>query len=138
MTISIAIGSILTNKILKPCVGRLRPYEGLIDTEFFANFKAMYEAVGSPIVAEKSWPSGHTTLLFDVTVPLAFIFWHENKKYISAILLAFATTVALSRIYLMVHYPTDVLAGFIIGAFAGIIGYYSTKRKFETTKNKLH
>ena len=46
-----------------------------------------------------------------------------NKKW-SWTGFVFALIMAVSRVYLMVHYTTDVIAGLIVGAIAGIIGYF--------------
>ena len=69
--------------------------------------------------SEFSFPSGHSTA--SMAAMMAF-FLAGNKKYswtgfIAALLIGF------SRIYLCVHYPSDVLFGFIVGIIAGTIAY---------------
>ena len=79
-----------------------------------------------------SFPSGHT----HVSVLLAVVLWHENRKWgIAAGCLA--VLVAFSRMYLYVHYPTDILGGALLGAFAGWAGirvseWIAEKRKGRT------
>ena len=64
-----------------------------------------------------SFPSGHTTVSFAVAI---VIFMLMSKKYgISAIILA--TTIAFSRLYVGVHYPTDVLYAAISSVIMAVI-----------------
>jgi undecaprenyl-diphosphatase len=65
-----------------------------------------------------SFPSGHATSAFMIAVLLSGRF----KKY--ALFYAFAALVAFSRVYIGVHYPSDVIAGSLIGA---AIGFFLTK-----------
>ena len=58
----------------------------------------------------------------------------KNKK-IAWIFPVFSALVGLSRIYLMVHYVTDVIGGVFVGVFAGIMGYLIMKAIIEKTKN---
>lgn len=104
MGIALACGVLTANVILKPLVARIRPYD-LLD--------------GIELLVEKlhdfSFPSGHTIASFEGAVSIALT---SRKRYgITAI--ALAVLIALSRLYLFVHYPTDVLCGCLLGiAFA--------------------
>ena len=69
-----------------------------------------------------SFPSGHTSASF--AAALAIILW-DRKKGIPAVILA--ALIAVSRLYLTVHYPTDVLASLLLGSLYGVIGYFVTK-----------
>ena len=69
-----------------------------------------------------SFPSGHTAAMFAAAV--AFTFKYKVK---GIPVLIVATLVALSRIYLCVHYPTDVFGGFVIGSACGAAGYFIAK-----------
>lgn len=62
--------------------------------------------------ATPSFPSNHGTFVF--TIALAYLFWHSNKK-IGGILLGLSIAIAWSRIYLGVHWPIDMVGGFIVG-----------------------
>ena len=73
-------------------------------------------------IKDWSFPSGHTSASF--AAALAIILW-DRKKGIPAVILA--ALIAVSRLYLTVHYPTDVLASLLLGSLYGVIGYFFTK-----------
>ena len=116
------LGGLFTNVLLKPSIARPRPYIGLMDTSFWSEFEVFYKYAGSVIESEFSFPSGHTTLATDVAVALSLTGRKRGNKWMYLFLVV-ALLVALSRIYLMVHYPTDVLGGFISGGLAGFLAF---------------
>lgn len=66
-----------------------------------------------------SFPSGHSFSSFTFFGLLIYIAWHSEIKkswkiIISALLVLFAATIAFSRVYLRVHFPSDVVAGFCL------------------------
>lgn len=63
-----------------------------------------------------SFPSGHTTASFSIATVMAL-----NIPYVSLLVYAVATIIGISRIYLGVHYPTDVVAGLILGIGSSIL-----------------
>lgn len=65
--------------------------------------------------------SSHAANVFGVAV---FMLLFARKHYITAIVLVWATLVSLSRVYLGVHFPTDILAGGALGALIGLLVYY--------------
>jgi membrane-associated phospholipid phosphatase len=76
------------------------------------------DAVGV-LPGSTSFPSGHSATAFAAAVAVGMIFPRFRRP-----LLALAATVALSRVYLGVHFATDVLAGSLLGAAIGFaIGY---------------
>ena len=121
IVIAIIIGTLLTNIVIKPMVLRIRPYNTLQDiTEYFG----WYTNAGLLAESDYSFPSGHTTIAVEVAMVLCLLFRSDNKKKIAWIFPVAAFLTACSRVYLMVHYATDVLAGILIGVIAGLLGYF--------------
>lgn len=85
--------------IVKKLYPRIRPYLAIPETITFRN----------PLT-DHSFPSGHTTAIFSVTVPFML-----TDPLMILLLLPFALIVAVSRMYLGLHYPSDVLVGAAIG-----------------------
>ena len=106
--ISILIGAI----ILKPLIARERPFTDPVYNEYWI-------AVGKHLETSFSCPSSHTTASFAVLFP---IFLYFNKKY-SFIAVLIAALIGFSRIYLVVHYPSDVLLGALLGITVSTITY---------------
>ncbi|PZE20278.1 phosphatase PAP2 family protein [Paenibacillus xerothermodurans] len=86
--------------LLKRKYPRLRPYLVLPDTRTCPN----------PLT-DHSFPSGHTTAIFSVVVPIVC-----TQALLAAALLPLAVVVAISRMYLGLHYPSDCAAGAAIGS----------------------
>jgi undecaprenyl-diphosphatase len=125
MAIAMMLGLVICNIILKPTVGRIRPYD-------------FQETLGITInlLIEKqhdfSFPSGHTIASFEACTVLLL----GNKKMgIPAVILA--VLIAFSRMYLYVHYPTDVIASVILGTLFGVIGYLVSHNVTFSRKGKF-
>jgi membrane-associated phospholipid phosphatase len=78
-----------------------------------------------------SFPSGHTLEAFAVAAALSLLF---KRKKVVIPLYTWATLVAYSRMALGVHYPSDVLAGILIGTFIGWIVPWIFNRTVPTGK----
>ena len=118
---AVCCGALITNIILKDAVGRLRPFENDIEYELW------WMAVGSPAEDGFSFPSGHVTAC---TAGMTAIMLMRGKKWILPSAIAVAL-MCVSRNYLMAHYPSDVLAGAIIGLLSGIVAWLITQLIFR-------
>ena len=132
--LAVCCGGIITNLTLKPLIARMRPY---------ANFEHLagqvhewWVAVGEARKGEgvfTSFPSGHTT---SATAAMVGLFLASKCKKRTWPVLLFPLLMGASRIYLMVHYTSDVLAGLVAGTLGGVAAYYITKLIFK--KLTLH
>lgn len=104
---SLIITTIIGEGIIKNIVKRKRPFYGENDKELLITKPITY-----------SFPSGHTASSFAVAT--VFI-KTDNAASFEIVLLA--SLIAFSRVYLGVHYPSDVIGGGIIGAICGVITF---------------
>jgi len=77
---------------------------------------------------DPSFPSGHTSVAFSSATSLYLAY---PKWYVAVPAFAYAASVGYSRMYLGVHYPTDVLAGAVIGAGSAWLMYKANKWLFK-------
>lgn len=112
-------GLFITNIVIKNLVARPRPFQ---NTEVAA-FREWWSYIGGPEAGEKSFPSGHTT---HAVVAMTAIFLCFPKKY-SWTAYLFVVLTGLSRMFLVVHYPTDIIGGIVAGLLAAVGGWLITK-----------
>jgi undecaprenyl-diphosphatase len=124
---AVVVGTLITNIVLKPMVLRIRPYNTLQMTDFWQQYSKWYKAAGSLSESDYSFPSGHTTSAFEMAIAVFLCFMSDKKRKIAWIFPVIAALVGVSRIYLMVHYPSDVVAGAVAGTVAGICGFLLAK-----------
>ncbi len=103
MLASLAVEASVCNIIIKPAVGRIRPFDAH-DMEIIINKPLDY-----------SFPSGHTAASYAAAYSL---YMSDKKK--GGKMLYVAALMGFSRIYLLVHYPTDVIAGALLGILSAI------------------
>ncbi len=117
LVITVAITDQLASSVLKPLIGRVRPchvVEGL----------RAITGCGNTL----SFPSGHATSSMAVAILLGLLY----RRWLW-VLIAYSILLSYSRIYIGVHYPLDILAGWIIGGGIawGMIGLYHRYLKRE-------
>ena len=106
--IALSVGAILGSFILKPLIARPRPFHVVGELPLLIK-----------IPTDFSFPSGHTMSSFSG----AFILNYINKKF-GYFAIPLAILIAFSRLYLYVHFPSDVLVGGILGI---LISYLTVK-----------
>lgn len=117
--IALLIGLLVCNVTLKPLIARPRPYD--YQLEHFG--KTIELLIATP--HDFSFPSGHTLASFEAATALLL---YDKRMGIPAMVLAVA--VAFSRMYLYVHYPTDVLCSIVLGIGFAIVGTQLAKMIF--------
>ena len=171
--ISLIVMLVLNNLVLKELLERVRPFyifnldalladkQAFIDAGRLSKFETMVEKIQAltekypemaaewlakyqyPNFVEKltsfSFPSGHTSSAFAACAAMLFL----NKK-IGIPAMVFAAIMGFSRIYVEVHYCTDVLGGAIVGIIYAVIGvlvakalYPFVEKAFAAIKSKV-
>ena len=110
MAIAMMIGLLVCNVTLKPLVGRIRPYD--LQAVFGVTILLLGERMH-----DFSFPSGHTIASFEAAVVML-----KNSKKLGIPAMILAVLITFSRLYLYVHYPTDVIASIILGTLFALIG----------------
>ena len=166
MLVSLVVMLVLNNLVLKEMLERVRPFyifdlEGLladkqafIDAGRLSKFETMVEKIQAltekypemaaewvakyeyPNFVEKltsfSFPSGHTSSAFAACAAILFL---NRKIGIPAII--FAALMGFSRIYVEVHYCTDVIGGAIVGIIYAVIGVLIAKALYPVVEKVL-
>lgn len=163
---SLLVMTLLNNEMLKPLMERPRPYNlpilddaaakaaaeygkeydwkgffGLIDWHvsdaFVEKWKAGYvwpDIVDYMSSKSLSFPSGHTSSAFTFAMALTLTL---KNKWASIGSFVFAFLMGISRIYVGVHYPTDVIAGAFVGILYAVIGYFIFTKLYEAVYPKI-
>ena len=121
MAVALIADLIICNVILKPIVARIRPY----------SINQTVHLLVTPL-KDYSFPSGHTAASFASVSALYF----AGRKRMAAGTLIVSVLIAFSRMYLYVHYPTDVLGGLIIGLLCGWIADMIIQKVMEKRSRK--
>lgn len=81
-----------------------------------------------------SFPSGHTSSAFTFAMAITMVL---KKKGVAIPAFIFAFLMGISRIYVGVHYPTDVIVGAVVGIFYAVIGYFIFAKLYEVVEPKI-
>lgn len=101
----------VNNVLLKNLVARIRPYEVVEGLRLIA-----------PRATDFSFPSGHTGSSFAAAVAICCMLKGSGMRW-QYFLLVFAALMGYTRLYVGIHYPTDVLAGLVTGVLCGYLAY---------------
>lgn len=110
MGFALILGLLVCNVTLKPLVARIRPYD--LQAELGVTINLLNGAMH-----DFSFPSGHTIASFEAATVLL-----KNSKKMGIPAMILAVLIAFSRLYLYVHYPTDVICSIILGILFAFIG----------------
>ena len=111
MIFALLLGLLVCNVTLKPLVARIRPYD-LQEQDFGIYINLLIERQH-----DFSFPSGHTIASFEAAVVLL-----KNSRKMGIPALILAILVSFSRLYLYVHYPSEVLVSVVLGTAFAFIG----------------
>lgn len=100
---------VINNLLLKNLVGRIRPYELVEGLQCIVGY-----------AHDASFPSGHTGASFSSAVAI----YKQIPKKFAVCLIVLASLIAISRLYVGIHYPTDVLGGLVTGIGIGLLVNY--------------
>ena len=124
MWFALALGLLICNITLKPLVGRIRPYDfqikelGKTWNDLLAGGELLVE-----LPHDFSFPSGHTIASFEAATVLLL-----NSPAMGIPAMILAVLIAFSRLYLYVHYPTDVIFSIFAGILFAFIGNAIAKK----------
>lgn len=112
---SLVIEFILNNLFLKPFIARPRPYD-MMDEVILLVEKAR----------DYSFPSGHTGSAFAVGVAMYLMLPKESKN-IGRYAILFSVLMGFSRLYVGIHYPSDVIGGALLGIMTAFLAVWIFK-----------
>lgn len=121
LLLSLFIGYFVGNLFIKNAVARIRPYDVNTLADVIIHKPSSY-----------SFPSGHSLMAAELATSV-FIF---NKKLLGWAAIVFAAAIAFSRLYLYVHYPTDVLGGAALGVLIAFLSSLIVKAVYKRIEGK--
>lgn len=120
IAIALLFSVVINNLLIKKYVARLRPYLVGID-----DFRIWWEYAGKLHKSGFSFMSGHTVRV----VACFYSLYIENKNFRYLLFFIFITSMTIiSRLYFVVHYPTDCLYAIILGLGIAYLTYYITTK----------
>lgn len=117
---ALILGEVFGNIVLKNVVARPRPYTVNPDANVIIRKLTSF-----------SFPSGHSRCAMESAIA---IFANDKKWGVAAIVVAILT--AFSRMYLYMHYPTDVLGGLVLGIADGILAVFIVNKIYGCIANR--
>ena len=118
---SLAVTGVINNLVLKQIFDRPRPF----NLEQWADWFQYPNFVAKP--SSSSFPSGHASS--SIACAVGTMVSGKKRLWIPALIVA--VLIAFSRIYVHVHYPSDVIGGAIVGIIYGLLGILCTWLLFE-------
>ena len=122
LLLSLGISAVFGNYVLKNIFSRNRPFIDDPTIQLLIDIPHGYY----------SFPSGHSI----TAGASAFSIFIRNKT-IGAFAVLLAVLICLSRIFFAVHYPTDIIAGFVLGAVCAVVVWKVLHKKTETLLDRI-
>lgn len=119
---AVTVGTVALSQGIKWTLNRERPYEK------YPEIDPVY------LAADPSFPSGHTASAFALATSATLI-W--PKWYVAVPAYTWAGSVAYSRMHLGLHYPSDVIAGAVLGGSTAYLCHYLNQKLFREKKEKV-
>jgi len=125
MAFALILELLVVNVTMKPLFARPRPYD--LELEWWVQaYRAVFPAgpLPSHLPSDMSFPSGHTAVSFAGAMAWCFGSrreWVGRARWVSYIGIATAALISFSRLYLGVHYPTDVIVGVPVGILCALL-----------------
>jgi len=105
---------------LKPLIGREMPPYGFEPVaQLPENFSLESDSL-APFAAGFSYPSGHSSRATALAFIAGFAIYNKSRKA-GYLIWAFPVIIGITRLYVMQHYPTDIIGGFILGALVSVV-----------------
>lgn len=120
--VGLALSFIIVHLILKPWIARPRPFVTFSDLE--------------PLITKPksfSFPSGHSASAFAAIGG----YCSKGRPLRTFLLILFASSIAFSRLYLKVHFPSDVIVGILIGIICSYLANFMRKKATTSIENML-
>ncbi len=121
---AMTFGLIITNLTIKPLISRARPW---VVMEDFTTLVTSSDP--------NSFPSGHTCAAFAFAVALCTAL-PKGWRWLRGAALVLAVLMGMSRLYVGVHFPSDVLAGAVIGTLCGLLAGWGVPRFLAWVKSR--
>ena len=134
IVLAVGFGALFTNVAIKNLVARPRPFNEELH-QFSAIIREWWTYVGAHPESINSFPSGHTTAAMATMTALCLAIG-KSRKWLIAPAALYALIMGVSRIYLVVHYPTDVIAGFVVGAVAATLAFLCANAIWRSIEKK--
>ena len=120
--LALLLDLIFCDNLLKPLIARTRPFVENPAAKVLVELPKSY-----------SFPSGHTAVSFSGAMALVF---GKAKKWLWIPAVVVASLIAFSRLYVYVHYPTDILAGIALGTILGFAANLIVNAAEKLIKNR--
>lgn len=114
--------ALAVREVVGVLVGRARPFAALADVQPLIEMNSTHD----------SFPSGHAAAAFAI----ALVVWKHDRDWGAAFLIL-AALVALSRVFVGVHYPSDIVAGALLGWGAAAAVHWFEKRQWSKIERAL-